>query len=356
MKTKILITLITVTLLEIVLRITLPLPDLNVYRYDSETDIILFKPNLSAQINTRRSLSFKKNSQENQLPQTVHIMTDENGFRKAHKQTTGESTEHLVLGDSITLGWPLAFEESAIMVVQNILQQPISSCAFMAMGPVQLHRLIELNYCPSLKNLKSLTIQITLHNSLTFPDTLFIDNFGDSFQPQLIFSINNPEKEINFASSGEQQAEIKKFNKYYFNTYLPLVDLTFLSKIFFNLSTFTQNRPFIRFEQLVQKHVPEAVLHEKTLLAIEKIAARTAVKPTILVNRTKNAMMDAAPRPEVTRLLQALQQKGYLVKDMIDEKKHLGMPDKFYYTNDFHPNALGHQLLAKKLAELINKE
>ena len=350
-----LLALITTALLEIALRFTFTLPDLNVYRYDSASDIILFKQNLNAQINTRRQISFKKNTQENQLPQTVHLLTDQNGFRKSEKQAVPENAEHLILGDSITLGWPLTFEESALMIAQQQIQQPISSCAFMAMGAVQLYKLIELNHCPGLKKLKTLTIQITLHNTLTFPDTLFIDNLGDRFQSKLIFSINNPDKEVSYISTDEQRTEITNFNQHYFNTHLPLVNFTYLGKIFFNLGTLTSTNPFKKFELLVQDNVKETSLHENTLNAIEKIATRYAVKPTILVNRTKNAMTQASPRPEVTALLEAFNKKGYLVKDMIDEKNRPGMPNQFYYINDFHPNAQGHQLLGKKLAELINK-
>lgn len=351
-----LLTLVTIALLEAALRITFTLPDFNVYRYDPAADIILFKPNLNAQINTRRSLNFKKNIQENELPQTVHIVTDQNGFRNSQKLSADESIRHLVLGDSITLGWSLPFEKSAVMLAQDLLQQPVSSCAFMGMGPVQLYRLIETQACPLLPKLKSLTIQITLHNTLSFPDTLFIDNLGESFQTKLIFSINNPDEEISFISTEKQRSEITEFNEHYFNTRLQWVDLSYLSKIFFNLATSTQSRPFYRLEQLVQKNVSENVRHEKTLQAIEKIAAKFALKPAILVNRTKSAMMDTMPRPEVTALLKALKDKGYLVKDMIDEKNNPGMPNQFYYINDYHPNAQGHRLLAKKLAELINKE
>jgi hypothetical protein len=351
---KILISLlISALLIEIILRVFYKLPDLDVYSYNATTDILLFKPNLNANISTRRALNLNRTIAINELPPTIHIITDQNGFRRS--ELDHSKSQHLVLGDSITLGWPVDFKYSAIATAENQLQLPIAPCAFMAMGPVQHLKVLERGHC-KYSNLKTVVIQITVHDSFKFPDTLFIDNFGDGYQSHLIYAINNPQKDVHYAPDAQEKAIIQKFNNDYFNDYLKLIDSTYLTKIIFFLNINSRNQAFHKFEELAQTNVSKNLRHEKTLAAIDAIALKLSIKPLILINRTKTAIIQTTPRPEVELLITALKQKKYVVADMMEENDLTRMPEQFYYTNDFHPNAEGHRLIGKKLAVLLKKE
>lgn len=347
--------LISIVIIEIVLRAGFDLPSIAPYQFQAKSGVISFKPEISTTVSTRQVFSFRENTIPNMLPLVFEMASDRMTSRVEMGKDLNFESYHLLLGDSIALGWPVAYVESPLYSLSHSLGSPVFNCSFLASGPVQIEKMLNNDFCLRAQKLQSAVVQITVHDQFAFPDSLFIDSAGEFFQPLLIYLIHGNPGEMGAVELSDPDLIDKAvaFNDHYFNTFLPLIDKLYTTKIVYLLWRKGSREAFSTISRWVNSTTSNDQRHQKTLTAIMNIEKKLGFKPKIFISRTKESMQSLNERPEVILLTSELRKNDFFVYDMINHKKSPEMPQKFYYLNDLHPNAEGYRLISEELLKLF---
>jgi hypothetical protein len=365
MKKFIFVSIATIVLLEILLRIFLVIP--TVYPWDYGQDKTMFvRKNFDGYLPNDTYIDFstmwKSQSEGKDYPNSMAAQTDNQAFRIADKSKAKDQLKGgvLLLGDSVTFGWPYNYNDTHLKILDDDAQTPVAACGFLATSPVQLLKILDTR-CGSQMPWKMAILQLTINDRFTFPDSLFLDSFGLDFQSKVSYlSFSHSETTFKtkdwFHLTPKDEAAVKEYAEGTFNNH-NIIYKTYLARLLFFLVYYRpyhgQVTPITELGQMLQTISDEEKI-SKTLPAILAIKEKLKVPLTVYVHGTHPQAYSMNPRTDVQLLIKKLEENGIHVYDQRADPEFLAMKTRYYLFGDLHPNKNGYRFFGEKIRKLIN--
>lgn len=356
----------TFAFLELLVRGLLIVPAIFPWEYLDET--VFVRRSFEGVVPVNSDIELKKMwrwASEGVIPTFIDIKTDSNGFRLSEKGAIGIANSGLLLlGDSVSFGWPYSFDESHLgRQLHSESGAMVQTCSFMGAGPVVLKEVLKTR-CGHKDLWKKVVLQLTINNSYSFPDVFFLDRMGKDFHARFSYLLfNRQNSEVNSAKWFElSESELKKMddfsemtfngdNRYFFSHAL---------RFFWMVSFYRPLKsPQIQMAELAslvsQDSLDQRV--QATYEAILDIQSNYAGKFSVYLHYTHpGALQGGHNRPEVQLLKRKLLALGIEVYDQAEDPDFLALKSQYYLPQDLHPNRVGYEFFGKKLQKIFGLE
>lgn len=296
------------------------------------------------------------------IPTFIDIKTDAEGFRVSESQPNSfEKNQLLLLGDSVSFGWPYSFDASHLGVLKAVSKDSLKTCSFMGAGPVVLQEVLNTR-CTSSGSWQRVVLQLTIHNSYSFPDVFFLDRMGSDFHGRFSYLLfNRQTSNLNSAKWFDfKESDLKEIadfseltfngdNKYFFSH-----AVRFFWMLAFYRPLKNPQTQMAELASLVSQDSLELRVRA-TYEAILRIRTRYSGAFTVYLHYTHpGALRGGNERPEVQLLKRRLLDAGVEVYDQGEDPEFLAIKSQYYLPQDLHPNQRGYEFFGKKLQKIFN--
>jgi lysophospholipase L1-like esterase len=371
LKTKVLIALISVIFTSLVFEILfrLFLPQVNIYLYEIKNNYLMNRPNFS-DITAMIPIN----------EEAVYVNTNSQGFRankdySLKKEKLGPRI--LILGDSISFGWPLEYEDSYPAQLEKMVpQSEVINCSVIAANTTALERMYD-DFCSNFE-VDYVVLQVTLSDHRGIPDYFWSDLLGPDIRiHEYIWKNKNQELDTLKSANAPYLLEIDYKSKKNKHLIKNKSKLFYLFYDHLHIFRFIQNRFLVFKDNLISPHLGEIsrLLREvdsefkltqtfinntnPTLTATKNLFQKTArnnAKLIVLItaNRTLFDQQTPKDRPDY-RAYSYLTEQIVTRELLVDSYALLkNMNAKDYYNDpDFHFNKKGNQFIAELLKDKL---
>lgn len=356
-------------------------PQENLYIYELRQNFLFHRAGFEGWAATVPKLSWnelqrslQKLPPANEGPFKARLRFDENGFLSNHRTTLEKTPGRkrlLILGDSISLGWPEGTEGGYVGDLKRNLDLDVVNCSLIGTNTVGLADIYE-KYC-SRFDADAVLLQITVTAARSIPDYFWADFMGPAARMEdavwqkssrSVATLNRPLADtLDFNVHIDLGAPaIRREVETIYRPFTPFYDFSNLVRLIENsffLEPLTHSPVINEISEALQKPEIEAVLlknlargEHPTLRAAERIRKLAEQKGqrvliAVIANRY-GAETERFARTDYTPLLQGLGNLGMTVIDLATEWRARRIDD-LYWKEDPHPNRNGYREIAGRL-------
>jgi hypothetical protein len=364
MKKVILGFFLTVVFFEILLRIFLEVPAVNLFEYNPDGSVFL-RRSFSSDSGTDTYVNFrtlwKYRPERKDIPNFINITLDSDSLRVESAAAPKKDLNGAVLlmGDSVSLGWPFNYQDSHLGVLEKIASVPVVACASLSASPTHFESSLA-DRCAKNANWKAVVLQLTISDRFAFPDSLFLDSVGVDFQSKISYlsftkgKTTFTDKEW-FSMTEKDYQAVKEYSLWAFNQDNAIYNFS-LARLMFFMFSYRPFRgepaPLVALTQTMQGLDSKARM-EKTLTSILHLRGMFKAPLKVYLHVSHPGAFAVAPRPEVDLLVSKLREQGIEVFDQRNDPDFQTIKGSYYIAQDLHPNKSGYSFYARKLAKFM---